>query len=148
MIEYELSMLKLSSCDIFTFDCFTLPTPEVMAAQDKRLKFFDICLGDKTKENPKFMPIQDVQKMLHHDRIDLLKMDIEGSEIPVIRSWYNAWSIDPVHYNNLPMQVSFEGHLTNVDEILEMINQLVEMGYVWVFATIPLLSYVLYVLKC
>ena len=34
------------------------------------------------------------------------------------------------------MQVAFEGHWTNVDEILEMMNQLlVEMGYVWVACT-------------
>ena len=63
-------------------------------------------------------------KRMGHERVDLLKMDIEGFEYTVFQNWL------PSH-SNLPYQLVFELHLNFLtsQEAVMMLNNLFVMGY-------------------
>jgi len=55
------------------------------------------------------MSLTTLQKKLGHSRLDLLKMDIEGFEWPILESWSEPDSAGPWP-NALPMQILVEVH--------------------------------------
>lgn len=118
--QFEEDLLNRTNCHIHTFDCtgpksrFTLPHDE-----NNRLSFHHICLGAKRmkgigNDSPRCdgrrqlcgdtWTLEQIQRHLGHDRIDLLKLDIEGWE----------WPIFDIEYTNatMPMQVLVEVHYT------------------------------------
>ena len=117
--QFEEDLLTRTNCQIHTFDCtgpktrFTLPPDE-----NNRLHFHHICLGANRmkgigNDNPSCgkktlcgdtWTLEEIQRHLGHDRIDLLKLDIEGWE----------WPIFDIESTNatIPMQVLIEVHYT------------------------------------
>ena len=70
--------------------------------------------------------LQTIMKMLGHDRIDVLKMDIEGAELPVIDS------LSKLRPQIAQLLVEFHhrvGVATEVEATRRAIQQLEEMGF-------------------
>jgi len=121
--SFELDVLKRTPCEVHTFDC-TGQESRFQPPHDPRLHFHHICLGRTPIAAPEdcedkgvcgaVMTLEQIQTMLEHDRIDLLKMDIEGFEWPVLDSWrITASQMKPmvnttVRVPVLPMQVLVE----------------------------------------
>lgn len=120
--EFELEILEKTPCTVYTFDC-TGPRSRFTVPKHDRLHFFHVCLGAEPVPAPKtlgpeifnstvigeIMTLHQIQKMLKHNRIDLLKFDIEGYEWPLIESWpllSDPRSEDYV----LPYQIVYELH--------------------------------------
>ena len=62
--------------------------------------------------------LQQMQQRLNHSRIDLLKMDIEGWEWPLIQSWPDfVSSPQEAEQAILPMQILVEVSTGNMPEI-------------------------------
>jgi hypothetical protein len=119
MWDFERSILKLNpGCEVHSFDCtghksrFKVP---------EGIHFHHVCLGPKNKPAPlnpgperwsvrgETWTLEKMQSTLNHTRIDLLKMDIEGYEWPLLNSWPELFDIrsqDAV----LPMQIAVEVH--------------------------------------
>eukprot|EP00123_Amoebidium_parasiticum_P021160 comp6263_c0_seq1/m.2082 comp6263_c0_seq1/g.2082 ORF comp6263_c0_seq1/g.2082 comp6263_c0_seq1/m.2082 type:complete len:365 (-) comp6263_c0_seq1:610-1704(-) len=99
--SFEEVMLANTPCEMHTFDCTS--TPKVLSPKHH---FHSICIGDlkQSTSDRKFMPLDDIKKMLNHPKIDLLKMDIEAFEFDVFAGW------SPEMVNSLPLQLSFEMH--------------------------------------
>jgi len=76
------------------------------------------------KYGNKFQTLSTITSELGHDRIDLLKMDIEGFETSVFRNWLPTDT-------NLPYQIVVELHLWAIQppEALLLLNQLYHLGY-------------------
>jgi len=114
---FEKDLLNRTKCQIHTFDC-TGPIGRFRRKpRNSRLHFHHICLGAKFAHGtedckPKRTPkrtlcgetwtLDHIQRHLGHDRIDLLKMDIEGWEWPI-------FDVDSTNAT-IPMQVLIEVH--------------------------------------
>jgi hypothetical protein len=106
--DFEESMLRSTACDIHTFDCTVVPELKRIQGNTKnRVKFHKWCLSDrnfKDENGNEFFTLPSVQAKLGHDKIDLLKMDIEGWEWGV----YSGFK----KFDKLPYQITTELHLT------------------------------------
>ena len=82
------------------------------------------------------MTIQQIQSLLNHTRIDLLKMDIEGFEWPILESWPE---LEEDEISELPYQILIEIHYKSqfirIDtpfaprELVKLQEHLLKMGY-------------------
>jgi hypothetical protein len=132
--SFEMDLLKKTSCRVHTFDC-TGPESRFHIPPNDRLTFHHICLGaasSPTPDNAKnctsgicgpIMTLREIQTMLGHDQIDLLKMDIEGFEWPILESWTEL--TDAVTSTSLvyPMQILVEVHYQTQFPELWLTNQ-------------------------
>uniref|UniRef100_A0A7S1D137 Methyltransferase domain-containing protein n=1 Tax=Cyclophora tenuis TaxID=216820 RepID=A0A7S1D137_CYCTE len=98
---FEEQLLKLTKCEIHTFDCTGPKSRFGHQPQHPRSFFHHICLGDsyvpaipkeRCNQNHmicgEIMSLADIQQRLKHTHVELIKMDIEGYEIPLMHSWW------------------------------------------------------------
>jgi hypothetical protein len=104
--QFELDLLRHTPCEIHTFDCtghksrFKVPSSEHKDnAHNNRLHFHHVCLvaypelaGEPRPSYMKgdYWTLLEMQQKLNHQRIDLLKVDIEGWEFSLFDSWQNC----------------------------------------------------------
>mmetsp|Transcript_8003 Transcript_8003/g.11644 ORF Transcript_8003/g.11644 Transcript_8003/m.11644 type:complete len:357 (+) Transcript_8003:34-1104(+) len=145
--QFELGILRSTSCQVYTFDC-TGSKSRFRKPQDDRLSFHHICLGAASQPAPGFadnctqgicgpiMTLQEIQKMLGHNQIDLLKMDIEGYEWPIFESWpeLSDNEADSIGFV-LPMQILVEIHYRTQFSDLFQSNQ--TLGHRVVYLKLP-----------
>uniref|UniRef100_A0A7S1CW03 Methyltransferase domain-containing protein n=1 Tax=Cyclophora tenuis TaxID=216820 RepID=A0A7S1CW03_CYCTE len=113
---FEKDLLKKTSCEVHTFDC-TGPRSRFKKPNSDRLFFHHICMENKYKPASndcrgrhkcgKSMTLAEIQAELGHDTVDILKIDIEGFEVPIIQSW---WRNKQNKNFNLPRQLLMELH--------------------------------------
>jgi len=123
--EFELESLKRTKCEIHTFDC-TGDISRFSKPESDRLFFHHVCLGTKHQAAPavedgvessqyikrgETWTLAEMKEKLDHPQIDLLKVDIEGFEVPLLRSWQKRHS--------LPMQVLVEVHFKTYPQFVE-----------------------------
>lgn len=162
---FELDVLAKTSCEVHTFDCTgprsRFEVPEVNYFNHSlggRLHFHHVCLGTKNLPAPEEAPTPEagnviygemwtlakMQSTLSHTQVDLLKMDIEGYEWPLLSSWPDLTDISSPS-TVLPMQVLMEVHyqtqmkdLSTTDihdfkystDMIRLQSHLLKMGYV------------------
>jgi len=120
--NFELDLLQKTPCAIHTFDC-TGPPRRFEKPEHDRLHFHHVCLG--TEHEDAIAPeacrwvqgkcgatwtLLEMQQQLGHNRIDLLKIDIEGWEWPLLNSWPLLMEEDLSRQMALPMQILMEVH--------------------------------------
>lgn len=156
MWEFENEILQKTPCEVHTFDC-TGPRSRFAVPKHDRLHFHHICLGADPAPTPvdvgpdpknstvygEIMTLHQIQKMLNHNRIDLLKFDIEGYEWPLIESW--PLLSDPASRDYvLPYQIVFELHYYTImkdlalnhiapfkfeTDMVRLASRLIKLGY-------------------
>jgi len=126
--QFEIDLLQRTPCQVHTFDC-TGPVTRFQKPDNERLHFHHVCLGTKHEDAMEYCSsweqkcgatwtLLEMQQQLGHDRIDLLKMDIEGFEWPILLSWPLLQEKDRSRDMALPMQVLVEVHYqTQFDEL-------------------------------
>lgn len=147
---FEIDALEKTPCSIHTFDC-TGPARRFHPPKHERLHFHHLCLGSEQDAAPKkclgkYMvkcgptwTLGQIQRNFGHRQIDLLKMDIEGWEWPLMDSWAET-TTEGSNQMLLPMQVNVELHtkaLVDKTKILEwtpvevatMYQRLLRIGY-------------------
>eukprot|EP00977_Amphora_coffeiformis_P024481 scaffold15975_cov153-Amphora_coffeaeformis.AAC.1 len=119
--QFEMGVLQKTPCQVHTFDCTGDRSRFKVPAND-RLVFHHVCLGTEhvdaaptcPKGNPKCGPtwtLSEMQQTLGHNRIDLLKVDIEGFEWGLFESWPElAAQSEQQQTLALPMQLNVEIH--------------------------------------
>ena len=130
MWDFERDLLKRNpNCEVHTFDCtgqksrFKVP---------ENIHFHHVCLGVKNVPAPanptsynensvvgEIWTLEKMQSTLGHSRIDLLKMDIEGYEWPLLGSWPELFDIRSSSAV-LPMQIAVEVHYQSQMEELSV----------------------------
>ena len=145
--DFELDLLAKTPCQVHTFDC-TGPKSRFKKPDKIRLHFHHICVAAEFIPAPKscdngpeticgsMMTIQQIQSLLNHTRIDLLKMDIEGFEWPILESWPE---LEEDEISELPYQILIEIHYKSqfirIDtpfaprELVKLQEHLLKMGY-------------------
>lgn len=115
---FELDAIQRTPCHVHTFDC-TGPIERFFHVPKKdRIHVHHICIVPKSSSKRderdkrvqgRQMTLAAVQHELRHGQIDLLKMDIEGYEWPIMLEWYTVFDLrsKSVH---LPMQILVEIH--------------------------------------
>lgn len=144
-VSFDLELIKLTNCNIYGFD----PTPKAIKYVQKNINlnnftFFEYGLsnidGELTFSSPNnpehasykeningsinfpVKKLSSILKELNHTKIDLLKLDIEGSEYSVINNFLEE--------NILPQQIAVEFH-RDTNSIVEWIknNKLLKKHY-------------------
>jgi hypothetical protein len=125
----ENDLLKKTTCEIHTFDCTGPPQRFTVPENDGRLHFHHVCLGTEHEDAVEPCPersragwskcggtwtLLEIQQRLGHDRIDLLKIDIEGWEWPLFESWPLLEDTAASSEILLPMQILVEIHSQTV----------------------------------
>jgi hypothetical protein len=116
--KFEIDMLEKTPCEIHTFDC-TGPKRRFRKPDNERLHFHHVCLGtenedakadgEKCTKCGATWTLLEMQQRLGHTRIDLLKVDIEGFEWPLLESWPILTDPEAQHILH-PMQLLVEVH--------------------------------------
>lgn len=107
--SFEEDMLRLTPCNIATFDCTMAPgTGRKLHAT--RHTFFEKCIGSvaKAAADPAFVSLLGAMNLAGTTKVDVLKMDIEGFEFDVMAFW--GTSEDDLDASLLPLQVLVEIH--------------------------------------
>jgi hypothetical protein len=149
MWSFELDILANTECEVHTFDC-TGPLSRFDVPQNSKLTFHHTCIvpasswsNDGQMEGER-LDLQTVQKRLGHQQIDLLKMDIEGFEWPILYDWLDNSSSQSRELV-LPMQILLEIHFRTqmsdlstdrrsdfkfATDMVQLQTQLLRKGYV------------------
>lgn len=139
--EFELDIVKQTPCVVYTLDC-TGPRDRFQVPEHDRIIFEHICLGSQPEDGQadclsnttkcgSTMTLQMIQERLNHNKAaDLLKIDIEGHEIPLFLSWNDA--------SKYPIQILVEVHyLTTFKELVDdhhTKNGVIYHSIIWEFA--------------
>lgn len=126
--EFEERIYEMTPCEIHTFDC-TGPRDRFQPPSkiQDRHHFHHVCLAtqnipavpdpSKVKHvDPDWgvvgamETLESMQKRLGHQRLDLLKLDIEGFEWPIFESWPELSDLQASSQVALPMQILVEIH--------------------------------------
>lgn len=130
MWDFELDLLNKTSCKIHTFDC-TGSKARFHKPENDRLTFHHICLGSVSHPAPQIdctrkgrgticgpiKTLKDIQSMLGHTQIDLLKFDIEGYEWPIFESWpaiSDGLSASFVYPMQILVEIHYETHFSDL----------------------------------
>jgi Methyltransferase domain len=151
---FEIDVLNQTNCEVHTFDC-TGPAERFDQKPD-RVHFHHVCLGTVYQKAPANCPaqkkcgetwtLQQMQSKLGHDRVDLLKVDIEGHEWPLVQSWWDQYQEEHNTSNAgngskhkavaLPHQIVMEVHFGrkketySPEDIVLFHEKLLRMGYI------------------
>lgn len=149
-ITFDLALIEKYHCSVFAFD----PTPESiewLRGQDlpEKFKFFPLGLADYNGKALFYSPknqsatllqlpeatsrpievevrkLSTLMKMLKHDSIDLLKMNIEGAEYAVI----NDISRSNLRINQICVDFHHRFPNCSVEDTLHALKTLKEMGF-------------------
>lgn len=135
--EFEQAMIDATSCEVFQFDCTVDAASMVPIVarlrQPQRFHFHETCIGVDGESmtfggrTAKLKSLKTIMTDLGHTRIDLLKIDIEGSEHKAVPAFLSSGV-------PLPQQLSMELHLFSLiaAENFALVRELVEKGYVLV----------------
>lgn len=127
--EFELDILNTTDCVIHTFDCTGFER-RFRKPDNPRLHFHFVCLGTENKpanhscrarkkeQCGEIWTLQRMQQTMHHSRIDLLKIDIEGFEWPLLESWPLLSDTRASSEVLLPMQLLLEVHFITLFKVL------------------------------
>lgn len=105
---FEEAMLEATSCELHTFDC-TFDGKSVMPGRHHYHKW---CIGNPglgITSRLTFKSWDDVTRELRHDHVNLLKIDIEGHEYPVLAE-LRASAAGSNSNMVLPDEISIEIH--------------------------------------
>lgn len=154
-VSFDLELIDLIGCRVYGFEPSPMALdilarrelPPLLAIQPYGWATFDgeqvfgaqggsdyaVCVYTKT-DDPITCQVRcprTVMKSLGHDRLDLLKMDIEGSEFGVIRQMLNV--------NIFPGQLLVEFHhrwdCSTLHDMLQLVAELQRVGYVIFFVS-------------
>lgn len=134
--SFEESMVATTPCTIHTFDCTLSYTPKVPS---ERIKFHATCVGATDSKDGLFKTLPTIMTELGHTSVDLLKMDIEGYEHEILRSFAQYREKTPAG-PFLPNQLSVEVHQyegavrpikrMGVQRLMRSFQWLADAGYV------------------
>merc|ERR1711971_293962 len=157
--KFELDLLQTTNCYIHTFDCTGAKARFDKQPSNERSYFHHVCLGteyekgagdeeckDKNTKCGETWTLHQMQQKLGHNRIDLLKVDIEGWEWPLFESWPRL--LNNTNQTILPKQIMVEIHyktqfsalwppnvhthrkdFKSVDDLFALQRHLIQMGY-------------------
>jgi hypothetical protein len=134
-VDFEVSMLSATRCDVFTFDCTVAEgvmarTIAAIPGAAGRLHFFPYCLGPQGSaarfgdRTVSLRSLSSIMLELGHAEVTLLKMDIEGGEHDALGPFLKGGT-------GLPRQISMELHLhKSYLQSFDAVKALVDAGYV------------------
>jgi Methyltransferase domain len=120
--QFEQDVLAHTNCEVHTFDC--TGSIDRFDGQPTGVNFHHVCLGTNNLEAPsnctgkgkcgETWTLEKIQSQLQHDRIDLLKADIEGYEWSLLESWWDQHQLEQNDSSGkvvvLPNQIMMEVH--------------------------------------
>ena len=135
--SFEEGLLERTHCEIYGYD-FSVSSfgQQIKGAERKsRAHFTQAGIAGKTDtaREPPFYSIQDLMEMNGHDHVDILKMDIEGSEFESLTSLLQHFGGKEVPVGQIMIEVHLEGDRMTTDSLLSWWEDLESVGFraVW-----------------
>ncbi len=118
-VSFEVEIAKRTKCQIYAFDYTVSGVPEI-AQNNPKIHFYRWGLGakDETLYGYPFKTLPSIMKTLGHTHIDILKVDIEGSEWQVFEQMNTPVLAD---------QLLIELHLDKVEDVFKFFEK-IEQG--------------------
>lgn len=103
--DFEEAVLReTNNCTVHTFDCTSEPPKRSLGP---RFSFHKTCVGQSTKGmEHAFKPLSRIMQELGHERISIIKWDVEGFEYDIFRDVLSEGSL----HSRLPREILFELH--------------------------------------
>jgi len=129
-LEKNISLNKIENLIEFETGAISNKNGEAKFTLSKRTNLNSFALDEKNSESIT-VPLFDFGDYLKNkDRIDLVRMDIEGHETEVFQSLYNFYQKEP---NKLPKKIIFETHLRvykkSQGSMSKVLQDLFNIGY-------------------
>lgn len=135
--SFEEGFLERTGCEIWGYDYSVSEFGQQLkgAERKSRAHFTQAGIGGTTdeSEDPPFYSIQDLMDMNGHDRVDVLKMDIEGAEFETMASLVKFFGRGEVPVGQFMVEIHLEDGKITTDEFLSWWEDLEEVGFraVW-----------------
>ena len=139
VFDFEVEILGRTNCTVYVFDC-TVKSPSI---PDSRINYYEWCLGKrdtvesgslanlKGAHEVRIRSLQSVMRELSISNIDILKMDIEGSEWGVLNDLLSCAKEDKCSLpSQLAMELHFDNSIPSIDYISALSYDLHCAGYV------------------
>lgn len=153
-VSFDTSLIDKFNCNVYGFDPTPKSINWIKNQHlPKKFKFFDFGIGVNTEDTFFFLPVddenvsgsvenhvrvsenkkinvhmkslRDVMTMLGHKKIDVLKMDIEGSEYEIIESLVKS----EIEINQLVIEFHDRFFNTDIPKSIASLNLLKKQGY-------------------
>ncbi|KAG0041888.1 hypothetical protein BGZ83_001190 [Gryganskiella cystojenkinii] len=114
--SFESAIVERTGCDVFAFDA-SVNGMAGDAANNPRIHFEKIFIGnvDKVDEHgATWKKLSTIMKEKNHEWIDILKMDIEGSEFVALESLSQQFKIMP--FSQLQVEIHLIGEMEEKDK--------------------------------
>lgn len=122
--SFETVMSIATPCEIVTVDC-TVDAKAAAKLLPPRTTFYHLCLGAADDDDNKRITLPSLMRLAGHTRIDVLKMDIEGSENAVAANLLKL-----PRSASMPFQISVETHNYNGGNEVDFFRIMTALGYV------------------
>jgi hypothetical protein len=127
--SFEDDILARTPCTVHTFDC---TIGKKSGTVRDRLHFHDLCISGSRTNDTRYATVADIMAQLGHQRVDLMKMDIEGFEQPVFAGWRSDDALPDqmvveIHGCNPPVRGRYR-HLA-LAEMQLLFAKIVHLGY-------------------
>ena len=135
--SFEEGFLERTHCEIWGYDSSVSNFGEQLTdpGAKSRAHFTQAGISGKTdsKADPPFYSIQDLMALNGHDHIDVLKMDIEGSEFESMASLLKFFGREEVPVGQFMVEIHLEDGKISTDEFLNWWEDLESVGFraVW-----------------
>ena len=134
--SFERALAKYTACDIHVFD-HTLGAAQTKTVQAvASVRLHNIGLAEEgTPAKANMRALSEIMGELQHEWIDVLKMDIEGAEWPLLESWYRVQN-STLPATQLLVEFHFQAGMDLESVVAPVFELLTGDGY-RVFATEP-----------
>ena len=155
-ISFDRAIIESSKCQVFGFDPDPRSTQWLRAPEryvPSEFHFEELALANETKEyvfhttdiermsgslsrgyddetaiRVQGKTLKDIMASYHHERVDYLKMDIEGAEYDVLNSWLTEYDILPV--KQLWLEFHPDGVNKTERDSFSLVKKLAKIGMV------------------
>lgn len=102
--SFEAEILEKTNCDVFAYDMTVSKMGHQVAGKDSKLTFTQVGLGVSNTDNLKTLATLMAEN--GHTWIDMLKIDIEGSEFEALEGLFNSYEILP--FGQLQLEIHLQ----------------------------------------
>jgi hypothetical protein len=133
-IGFELEMIEQHGCETFTFD----PNPKSNPTIQKGMCYFAVGMGptpsgwDVVIDGVKYptLSLVEIAKTLNHSTIDILKIDIEGSEWASVPHFLKEEGFVDLRVSQIMIELHYAvNQLSNASNLKDLFTALQDSGY-------------------
>lgn len=128
--SFEAELLARTNAQVFAFDFSTDGFGPEIQAGDTRAHFEKIGVGEEasSEDGIRMQSLHDIMQRHGHSYVDIVKMDIEGDEFPVLTAFMDAYKEKQLPIGQLLVEIHLIGDNHTVQSFAEWWERLESFG--------------------